>query len=189
MKKKNLSEIQGNANRNNNEISSHICQNGYYQEHKQHMLVRIWRKENPCALSLCLVTQSCPTLCNPMDCSPPGSSVHGDFPGKNTRVGCHFLLQGIFLTEGSNLLSLVFCTGRQVLYHQCPLPLGSPLPACSMYAKSLQWCLILCNPMDCGLPGPSTHGTLQARTLEWVAISFSLHASHPFFSELEVYSS
>ena len=34
-----------------------------------------------CAL-LCLVTQSCPTLCNPMDCTPPGSSVHGDSPGK-----------------------------------------------------------------------------------------------------------
>ena len=37
-----------------------------------------------------------------MDCSPPGSSVH-DFPGKNTEMGCHFLLQGIFLTQGSNL--------------------------------------------------------------------------------------
>ena len=33
---------------------------------------------------LCLVTQSYPTLCDPMDCSSPGSSVHGDFPGKNT---------------------------------------------------------------------------------------------------------
>ena len=37
-----------------------------------------------------------------MDCSPPGSSVHGDSPGKYTGVGCHFLLQGIFLTQGSN---------------------------------------------------------------------------------------
>ena len=42
-----------------------------------------------------LVDQSCPTLCNPMDCSPSGSSVHGDFPSKNTGAGCHFLLQGI----------------------------------------------------------------------------------------------
>ena len=47
--------------------------------------------------------QSCPTLCDPMDCSPPGSSVHGDSLGKNTGVGCHTLLQGIFLTQGSNL--------------------------------------------------------------------------------------
>ena len=49
---------------------------------------------------LCLVTQSCPTLCNSMDCSPPGSSVHGNSPGKNTGVGCHALLQGIFPTQG-----------------------------------------------------------------------------------------
>ena len=37
-----------------------------------------------------------------------------DFPGKNTGVGCHFLLQGIFLTQGSNLHLLL---GRQILYH------------------------------------------------------------------------
>ena len=44
----------------------------------------------------CLVVQSCGTLCNPIDCSPPGSYVHGDSPGKNTGVGCHALLQGVF---------------------------------------------------------------------------------------------
>ena len=42
-----------------------------------------------------LVAQSYPTLCDPMDCSPPGSSVHGDSPGMSTGVGCHALLQGI----------------------------------------------------------------------------------------------
>ena len=50
----------------------------------------------------CLVTKLCQTLCDPMDCSLPSSSVHGDFSGKNTRVGCHALLQGIFLTQGLN---------------------------------------------------------------------------------------
>ena len=39
---------------------------------------------------------------DPMDCSLLGSSVHGIIPGKNTAVGCHFLLKGIFLTQGSN---------------------------------------------------------------------------------------
>ena len=52
--------------------------------------------------ALCLATQSCLTLFNPMDCSPRGLSVHGIFPGKNTGVGCPFLLQGIFPTQGSN---------------------------------------------------------------------------------------
>ena len=50
----------------------------------------------------CLVIHSCPGLCDPMDCSPPGSSVR-DSPGKNTGVGCCFLLQRIFLTQGSNV--------------------------------------------------------------------------------------
>ena len=51
----------------------------------------------------CLVAQSCPTLCEPpRDCSLPGSSVLGDSPGKNTREGCHALLQGIFPIQGSN---------------------------------------------------------------------------------------
>ena len=61
---------------------------------------------------LCLVAQSCLTLCDLMDCSPLGSSVHGDSPGKNTGVGCHALLQGIFPTQGLNP-GLLHC--RQIL--------------------------------------------------------------------------
>ena len=64
---------------------------------------------------VCSASQSCPTLCNPMDCSPPGSFVL--VMDKNTRVGCHFLLQGIFLTQGSNPMSYISCTGRAILYH------------------------------------------------------------------------
>ena len=51
---------------------------------------------------LCLVAQSYPTPCDPTDCGPPGSSVYGDSPGKNTGVGCHSLLQEIFPIQGSN---------------------------------------------------------------------------------------
>ena len=56
------------------------------------------------------VTQSCPTLCDPIDYSPPGSFVHGDSPGKNTGVGCHALLQGIFPIQELNpwLLRLLY---------------------------------------------------------------------------------
>ena len=55
---------------------------------------------------LCVGMLSCFSrvwLCYPMDCSPPGSSLHGDFLGKDTGVGCHVFLQEIFLTQGSNL--------------------------------------------------------------------------------------
>ena len=65
-------------------------------------------------LNLCLVAQLCPTLCDLMDCSLPGPSVHWDSPGKNTGVGCHALLQGIFPTQGSNP-GLPHC--RWILYH------------------------------------------------------------------------
>ena len=58
--------------------------------------------------------QSCPTLCNPMDCSLQGSSVHGDSSGKNTGVGGHAILQGIFPTQESNP-GLPNC--RWILYH------------------------------------------------------------------------
>ena len=51
------------------------------------------------SLSL-LASRSYPILCDLMDCSPPGSSVHGDFPGKNTGVDCYALLQGIFPDPG-----------------------------------------------------------------------------------------
>ena len=50
-------------------------------------------------MKLCLVPQSYPTLCNCMDYSPPGSSVHRDSLGKNTRVDSISLLQGIFPTQ------------------------------------------------------------------------------------------
>ena len=47
--------------------------------------------------------QSCLTLCDLVECSPPSASVREDSPGKNTGVGCHVLTQEIFLTQGSNL--------------------------------------------------------------------------------------
>ena len=50
---------------------------------------------------LCSVTQSCLTLCNPMNCSHPGASVHGILQARKW-VGCHALFQGIFPTQGQN---------------------------------------------------------------------------------------
>ena len=50
----------------------------------------------------CLVTKSCPALCDPMDCSLTGYVCPWDSLDKNIGVGFHFLLQGIFLTQGSN---------------------------------------------------------------------------------------
>ena len=67
-----------------------------------------------------LVTQLCPTLCDSTDCS----FCPWDFTGKNTGVGCHFLLQGIFPTQGLNP-SLPHC--RWIAYHlsHCGKPSGT----------------------------------------------------------------
>ena len=67
------------------------------------------------------ITQLCPTFFDPTDCGPPGSSVHGDYPGNNTGMGCHFFLQGIFPTQGSNP-GLPPC--RQPLNHLSHQPYG-----------------------------------------------------------------
>ena len=73
----------------------------------------LWCPSQWCMCWWCLVAQSCPTLCDPIDCSPPSSSVHGDSPGTNTGVSCHALLQGIFRTQGLN--PGLRC--RWILYH------------------------------------------------------------------------
>ena len=65
-------------------------------------LSHLVNRNNLHAAVLCLVTQLCPVLCYPMGCSLPGSSVHGDSSGQNSRMGCHALLQRIFPTQGSN---------------------------------------------------------------------------------------
>ena len=68
--------------------------------------------------------------------------------------------------EGSHGTHLIF------LATMCDIAL-EVLTAAAAAAKSLQSCPTLCDPMDCSLPGFSVPGILQARTLEWVAISFS----------------
>ena len=70
---------------------------------------------------VCMLAQSHPTLCDPMDCSPSGSSGPWDFPGKHSAVGCCLLLQGIFPTQGLNLFLLHWQADSLPLSH-----LGSP---------------------------------------------------------------
>ena len=90
---------------------------------------------------MCSVALSCPTLCDPMDWSLPGSSVHGILQGKHTGVGCHAFPQVIFPTQGSN--PRLLC----LLHWQ-----AASLPLC-VHAKSLQSCSTLCDPMDYSSPG------------------------------------
>ena len=103
------------------------------------------------------VTQSCPTLCDHMDSSLIGLFCPWNSPGRNTGVGCHFLLQGIFPIQSLNL-GLPHC--RQTRYLLLLLlSCFSRVRLCATHRRQ---------PTRLPIPG-----VLQARTLEWVAISFS----------------
>ena len=100
-----------------------------------------------------------------MDCSLPGFSVH--------RISQAGILEwvAIFFSRGSSWpwdQTHTSWIGRWVLYHWV-------IREASVYAaaKSLQSCPTLCDPIDGSPPGSPIPGILQARTLEWVAISFS----------------
>ena len=91
--------------------------------------------------------------------------------GQNTGVGSLSLLQGIFPTQGSNpgLLhrrKILDQLSKGSLEHQ-------DAAADAAAAKSLQLCLTLCDTIDSSPPGSPVPGILQARVLEWVAISYS----------------
>ena len=90
-----------------------------------------------CAWSCCcLVTRSCLALLQPHGLQSTRLLCLWDFPGKNTGVGCHFLLQGIFLTQGSNLCLLHWQVGSFPLNHQ-----GSPWCSPKEKKNSLNKCL------------------------------------------------
>ena len=104
-----------------------------------------------------LVTQSCPTLCDPMNCS-------------------HSLLQGIIPIVQTQGLNLGFLHYRQILYR---LSLQeNPCNLCKR-AESLQKCPTLCDPRDCSPPGSSVRGFLQAGILWWVAMPSPRGSSQP----------
>ena len=87
-----------------------------------HFLPQSRSREHPC----CVHVQSCPALCDPIDCSPPGSSGHS--PDKNTGMDCQALLQRIFPTQGLNLHLLC-------LLHW---PVGSTVPPGKLHAAHPQ---------------------------------------------------
>ena len=136
------------------------------------------------ALSLsepaCVLSRySCLALCDSMDCSPPGSSVHRDSPGKNTAEGCCALLPGIFPTQGSNLSLPHY---RQILYLLSRR--GSPAEPASATIKEgsekypPQVCKLK-SPQHCPYPCPSPDLRLRARALNSDRLGFKPWICHP----------
>ena len=136
-------------------------------------------------LLLCYVASVVSDSVRPHRRQPTRLPCPWDSPGKNTAVGCHFLLQCMKVES------------EWEVAQSCPTlrdPMDYSLPGFSVRgifqarvlewgaiafsrtnpaAKSFQLCLTLCDPIDGSPPGSPIPGILQARTLEWVAISFS----------------
>ena len=118
-----------------------------------------------CSPLLGLVAQSCLTLCDPVDCSLPGFSVHGILQAR--------ILEWVAIpfSRGSSNPGIEprspAVAGRFFTTEPPGKPRKSTIPQS------------LCNSMDSSPPGSSVHGILQARMLEWVAIAFSRGSSNP----------
>ena len=105
--------------------SASFTQTSFKGDSAKNRTVKLLQEQLLCCVS-CSIS---PILCNPTDSSPPWNS-----PGKNAGVGCHSLLQGIFLTQGLSL-SLLHC--RQILYHLSHQT--SPGYMCNWFALLYTW--------------------------------------------------
>ena len=105
-----------------------------------------------------------------------------DSPGKNTGVGCHFLLQCVKVKVKSLSHSWLLATPWPAAY-QAPLSMGFsrqehwsgvpfPSPMRESESEVSQSCPTLSDPMACSLPGSSVPGIFQARVLEWVPLNW-----------------
>ena len=127
---------------------------------------------------MCVCVQLCLTLCDPTDCSLPGpcSFVHGIFPARILEWAANSFSGESSWPRDWTCVSCISCIAGEFFTTE---PLGNPLwvnmaaAAAAAAAKLLQSCPTLCNPRDSSPPGFPVPGILQARTLEWVAISFS----------------
>ena len=117
------------------------------------------------------VTQSCPILCDPMNCSVPGSSVHGIFQARILEWGSTPSSKGSFWPRDWILYIFHGYVNSLSLRH-----LGN-------LSELTQFCPTLCNPMDCSMPGLPVHHLLPELAqnhVHWV--TDSIQPSHPLLS-------
>ena len=137
-------------------------------------------------MPLLLLLQSCPTLCDPIDGSPPGSPVPGILQARTLEwAAISFSNAWKWKVEVKSLSHVWFLATPWTTAYQAPSPMGFSRQefmsvqifivyfSIDSESEVAQSCPTLCNPVDCSLPGSTVPGILQARILEWVSISFS----------------
>ena len=103
--------------------------------------------------------------CDPVDCGPPGSSVHGILQARILEWVANSFTISVPWVKGLKFPAWIVFSGSHI--HKM---LGT---------QSLHSCLTLCDAMDCSPPGSSNHGIFLGRILEWVAISSFRGSSWP----------
>ena len=118
-----------------------------------------------------LLAEPCPALCNPMDCRPPGSSVHGTVQARILECVAVLFSRGSSRCKDQTWVSWI--AGRFfIVWATREAPSHPKRSAVPVVSDS-------CDPVDGSLPGSSVHGILKTRILQWVAISFSRGSSRP----------
>ena len=87
------------------------------------------KMDQPCIYISLICAQLCPTHCDPVECKPSRLLCPWDSPGKNTEVGCHFLLQGIFPTQDWTHVSCSSHPGREIITNatwEAPIQMSPP---------------------------------------------------------------
>ena len=146
-----------------------------------------------CVSQLSSVAHSCPTLCDPKDCSTPGFPVHQQLPElaqthihqvgdaiqpiSSSVIPFSFCFQS-FPASGSFPVSQFFTSGGQSIGVSASNEYSGLISFRTDWRISQSW-PTLCDPMDYSLPSSSVHGILLCRILEWVAIPFFRGSSWP----------
>ena len=131
------------------------------------MLQRVWRKGNPPLL-----------FRRQTGAATVEKQVGGFLKNQKTELPYNpeITFRGIYLKK--TLILKDTCTSQQHTHTYTQMEYYSAIKRMK-WSEVTQLCLTLCDPVDCSLPGSSIHGILQARILEWIAISFSGDLPNP----------
>ena len=148
--------------------------------------VCVWERGREC-VCVCAVTQSCLTLCDLRNCSPPGSSVHGISQARILELATISYSRGSSQSRDWTCISFISYISRQILYH-CTIPWENHNSKIHMhpnvqFSSDAQSRPTLCDPMDCSTPGfPGDHQLLEllkCMYIELVMPSNHLILCHP----------
>ena len=141
------------------------------------IIYNLWSIVNISTFVCVSMLQSCPTLCNPMECKTARFLCPWGFSRQEYWVGCRALLHGIFLTQALNL-----CLLSLLHWQACSLPLAPPVKPIQ-FSSVAQSCPTLCNPMNRSTPGLPVHHQLPESTQTRVhRVGDAIQPSHPLSS-------